>query len=248
LDPKTRTINHLNKNAIDLLSPSKPAKVDELPPWPLLPVEKSSKSLSITNISLPEILDLTSIFPSKYKSYHLSNNYEISVHNFSSSFSLIIISKVHHQIQDNSNNLKMLSYVSHEFRTPLNCINTMLDALTKKAPEYLLETYIIPARDSLGYLLALVNDFLDMSQMIAGKFSLAFSEFKLRNLTKNVMKLMHLQAELKGISLLYEESKEIPEEVCSDPARLRQVLINLMSNAMKYTNEGSIKVHIHNLK
>ena len=144
---------------------------------------------------------------------------------------------------NNSGNLKMLSYVSHEFRTPLNCINTMLDALIRKAPENLQEAFIIPARDSLAYLLALVNDFLDMSQMMAGKFSLSFSEFKLKHVTKNVIKLMSLQAELKGIKLIYEQSGEIPEEIYSDPARLRQVLINLMSNAMKYTSQGWIKVN-----
>ena len=238
----TRCIYHLNQKALNIFFPSIPSTISDLPSWPLI-YNVSSTTMINSTFFLPSILDQAFIFPSKYKTCNLSNYYEVSVHKISPSMSVIRMVSVSNQNPVSSNNLKMLSYVSHEFRTPLNCINTMLDALIRKAPEDLQEAFIIPARDSLAYLLALVNDFLDMSQMMAGKFSLSFSEFKLKQVTKNVIKLMSLQAELKGIELLYEEKGEIPDEIYSDPARLRQVLINLMSNAMKYTSKGWIKVN-----
>lgn len=242
VNTNTRTIYYLNQNALNIFSPCIPSTIADLPSWPLFP-DCSSSTMTNSFFLLPSILDQCSVHPSKFKACYLSNYYEVSIHRISSSISVIRIINTSNQIQNNSSNLKMLSYVSHEFRTPLNCINTMLDALIRKAPENLQEPYIIPARDSLAYLLALVNDFLDMSQMMAGKFSLSFSEFKLKHIMKNVIKLMSLQAELKGIKLIYEQLGEIPEEIYSDPARLRQVLINLMSNAMKYTSKGWIKVN-----
>ena len=169
-----------------------------------------------------------------------SISYKIVIHKISDQNSLCLMERMTNVA--NSNNLKMISYIAHEFRTPLNCINTMLDALAKKAPQILKDAFIVPARDSLACLLALVNDLLDMSQMMAGKFSLALCEFKIKQVTKNVIKLMSLQAELKEIQILYEDSGDIPDEIYSDPARLRQVLINLISNAMKYTSQGWIKV------
>ena len=241
-NPKTKMLDYLNSKANHLfLSSVQPTKIDDIPTWPLYPENPSISDSIVTNtVFLPKLLD-----SNKYKSLSYFTKignciYSLSVFNISNSISIIVITPSKHF--NESNNTKMLSYVTHELRTPLNCINTMLDALMRNAPEELKESYITPARDSLGCLLALINDLLDMSQIMAGKFSLSLCEFKLNNVTKNVIKLMTLQAELKGIKILYEESKDLPYEINSDPARLRQVLINLLSNAMKYTSYGWIKV------
>lgn len=221
---KSGQINELNSKAKILFSSCIPSTINEIPFWPLF----SSPSEATISSILENQTTISSI------------PYNVSLHTISPSLSILIIGVTINK--QNSNNLKMLSYVAHEFRTPLNCINTMLDALIKMAPENLRDTYILPARDSLECLLALVNDLLDVSQMMAGKFSLSLSDFKLHHITKNVVTLMNLQAELKGIKVIYEELGDIPNEINSDPSRLRQVLINLMSNAMKYTSNGWIKV------
>ena len=223
-DPKSGRINKLNSKAKTLYSSCIPSIINELPFWPLF-----SSSSKPTISSIIESQTTISSVP-----------YNVSLHNISPSLSILVMGSTMNK--QNANNLKMLSYVAHEFRSPLNCINTMLDALIKIAPKNMRESYILPARDSLQCLLALVNDLLDMSQMMAGKFSLSLSEFKLRHITKNVVTLMSLQAELKGIKVIYEESEDIPIEIYSDPSRLRQIMINLMSNAMKYTSQGWIKV------
>ena len=223
-DPKSGRINKLNSKAKALYSSCIPSTINEIPFWPLF----SSASQATTSSILENQTTISSV------------PYNVSLHNVSPSLSILIMESTIYK--QNANNLKMLSYVAHEFRSPLNCINTMLEALIKIAPENMRESYILPARDSLQYLLALVNDLLDMSQMMAGKFSLSLSEFKLRHITKNVVALMSLQAELKGINVIYEESEDIPTEIYSDPSRLRQAMINLVSNAMKYTSQGWIKV------
>lgn len=223
-NPKSGRIIKLNSKAKTLYSAHIPLTINELPFWPLFssPSEPTSSTIIENQTTISSV------------------PYNVSLHNISSSLSILVIGST--ICTHNSNNLKMLSYVAHEFRSPLNCINTMLDALIKIAPENMRESYILPARDSLECLLVLVNDLLDMSQMMAGKFSLSLSDFKLRQVTKNVVALMCLQAELKGIKVIYEEIGDVPTEINSDPARLRQVMINLMSNAMKYTSHGWIKV------
>ena len=242
-DPNTKKIDCFNSNASLLLSSVDPTKIDDLPPWPLYPdISSISDPIVSTNVLLSKLLDSDEYQSFSYFTKIDTTVYSFSVYNISNSISIIIITPKKNV--NKSNNTRMLSYVTHELRTPLNCINTMLDALMRSAPENLKKSYIIPAKDSLGCLLAIVNDLLDMSQMMAGKFSLSLCEFKLNHVTKNVIRLMTMQAELKGIKIIYEESKDIPYEINSDPGRLRQVLINLMSNAMKYTNRGWIKVKV----
>lgn len=239
-NPKNGEIYYLNIKAAEFFSLSIPANINELPSWVLYPTCQLSSFSS--EINLTSVLTKPSSSTTSYITTFSSISYKIVIHQISEEHFLFLMEKTTNVA--NSNNLKMISYVAHEFRTPLNCINTMLDALAKKAPQNLQEAIIVPARDSLACLLALVNDLLDMSQMMAGKFSLALSEFQLKQVAQNVVSLMSLQAELKGIQILYEDSGDIPEEIYSDPARLRQVLINLMSNAMKYTSQGWIKVNI----
>jgi len=138
----------------------------------------------------------------------------------------------------------VLSSVSHELRTPLNCIITMLDIIEKAVSNELKEDYVKPASHSAKLLLSLISDILDFSQFRANKLRLSFTQFNLKKHLKDILKLLSLQAKGRGLTLELFLDERIPEKVCSEPNRLRQIIINLIGNALKFTMSGGIKLKV----
>lgn len=145
-------------------------------------------------------------------------------------------------ININENKSKTISFVSHEIRTPLNCIINMLKIVENKLDEESFEKIIKPAENSAFFLLNLVNDLLDMAQIEAGKFKLNYLEFDLKMLLSDIITLIKLQAESRKIELKLNCDPRLPETIKSDPNRIRQITINLLGNALKFTTKGSIKI------
>ena len=139
---------------------------------------------------------------------------------------------------------EFLAKMSHEIRTPMNGIIGMTEALDQENLLKDQKEYVEIVRKSADLLLNLIDDILDFSKIEAGKMQLEEIPFKLRDEIKLALDLFKPIIEEKAIKLTIKINPEVPENIIGDPFRLRQVLSNLISNAVKFTHEGEILVGV----
>lgn len=141
-----------------------------------------------------------------------------------------------------------LANMSHEIRTPMNAILGFTDLLKRESGRYnsgesLKHLEII--QSSGKHLLDLINDILDLSKIEAGQMDMEQLHFNPYSIIQEVIKVLKIKADEKKIELSFNVANKMPEKIYGDPGRLRQIITNIIGNAVKFTSEGFIKVHAY---
>ena len=139
---------------------------------------------------------------------------------------------------------QFLANMSHEIRTPMNAIKGMTDILLRREPQTEQLSYLNAIKESSNSLLVIINDILDISKIEAGKIDLEEIPFSLKEVVDNVNMIMQFKAEEKGLLLKTDLEDGIPDKVIGDPTRLRQILVNLTGNAIKFTEKGVVTIQL----
>ena len=137
-----------------------------------------------------------------------------------------------------------LASMSHEIRTPMNAIMGIADLLAKTplSPEQ--DKYVQIFRRAGDNLLNLINDILDLSKVEASQLELEQTGFSLNDLLEKVTEMVSARAQEKGLALVVEIAQDVPTDLVGDPTRMRQVLLNLLGNAVKFTESGEVSLRV----
>jgi len=156
----------------------------------------------------------------------------------------IEVAKKEKEVAERTARLKQqfMANMSHEIRTPMNAIVGITRLLLEKNPKQEQLTYLNAIRKSADSLLVIINDILDLSKIEAGKVIIEKTDFSIRELTDSIREIMGIKAEEQKLEFSVAVDERIPDRLMGDPTRLNQILINLIGNAIKFTERGHVKL------
>ncbi|MGD8483387.1 MAG: response regulator [Thioalkalispiraceae bacterium] len=146
--------------------------------------------------------------------------------------------------QANRDKSEFLATMSHEIRTPMSGIVGMASLLKKTSLDAKQKDYVDSLQESSYALSTLINDILDLSKIESGKYTLENKPFLLSETIRSAINIFHTHAKNKGLQLQSFLATDVPDALIGDPGRLRQILLNLISNALKFTQTGSVTVGV----
>jgi signal transduction histidine kinase/ActR/RegA family two-component response regulator len=139
---------------------------------------------------------------------------------------------------------QFLANMSHEIRTPMTAVLGYADLLAEREFDQEKLAFLQVIKRNGSFLLEIINDILDLSKIESGKLEIRWERFSPQSVVQDVLSLMNVRAEEKGIELILEFDGAIPEIIQSDPGRLKQILINLVGNAIKFSEEGEVRLKV----
>jgi len=147
---------------------------------------------------------------------------------------------------ETANNMKseFLANMSHEIRTPMNAIIGFTDLLARETSDPVHKNYVQSIQDSSRILLTIINDILDLSKVEAGKLQIEYNPTDIRAIAKEIKSVFEHKAKAKALELNVVVDDSVPKTLILDEVRVRQILFNLISNAIKFTTEGYINIRI----
>lgn len=137
-----------------------------------------------------------------------------------------------------------LANMSHEIRTPINAILGFDTMILRESSENSIINYASDIMNASNNLLTIINDILDLSKIESGKMTVVAVEYELKKLAQDVINMMSMKAGDKGLRLKVDIDRKLPSLLYGDDVRIRQIIVNLMNNAVKYTEEGSVTLKI----
>ena len=147
---------------------------------------------------------------------------------------------------ENANKAKsqFLTRMSHEIRTPINAVLGLNEMILRESVEAETRQYAHDIKSSANTLLSLINEILDSSKIESGKMDIVPDNYEISNLLNDLYNMISIKAEDKGLDLKFDIDSELPSEYYGDDIRIRQVLMNLLTNAIKYTLEGTVTMTV----
>lgn len=143
---------------------------------------------------------------------------------------------------------RFFANMSHEIRTPMNAILGLSHILLTSPLKGKERDNVLKIENSANTLLRIINNILDFSKIEAGKLTLESMEFSLHSVIDYIATVVDIKASNKNISIIYNIDKHIPKTLIGDPTRLGQILLNLVDNAVKFTHEGNVVLHVNQLE
>ena len=137
-----------------------------------------------------------------------------------------------------------LSNMSHEIRTPINAVIGLDEMILRESGEENIRKYAVDIKNSGKTLLGLINDLLDFSKIEAGKLEIIPTEYELSSAINDLINMISAKASEKGLELIVDVAQDIPHVLYGDEIRIKQCVLNILNNAVKYTHEGSVKLAV----
>ena len=147
---------------------------------------------------------------------------------------------------DNANAAKtnFLANMSHEIRTPITAVLGMNELILRETKDSLVRQYAKNVEGAAKSLLSIINDILDITKIEAGKLSIISIEYDFSSVINDIITMISFKAKMKELKFQVIIDEEIPSKLLGDDIRLRQILVNLLNNAVKYTHEGTVTLEI----
>lgn len=147
---------------------------------------------------------------------------------------------------DRANEAKssFLANMSHEIRTPINTVIGMNEMILRESSESAIRQYALDARSSANTLLGIINDILDFSKIESGKMEILPVEYELKGMVTDLVHMIQKRAEDKGLELKLDVNPQLPSKLLGDDVRIKQIITNMLTNAVKYTESGSVTLKV----